>query len=916
MASRGRSTSHRTKPQGMIGSGQSSGLACVVVLAAALLAVALPQTAGANWSNVASTPSTTEPYFACPPRGERLECDLIVDPPVSTLARGPVQAGAITTGPGAGVSPALQGSGVGGGFSPEDLRSAYDLPSTSAGSGQTVAVVDAYDNPDAEANLAVYRKEYGIPECTASDGCFSKVNQTGGTSYPSPPPPEEEGWTGEIALDLDMVSAICPNCHILLVEANNSEWSNLAAAENEAATLGATEISNSFSGASLSSEYSSSYDHPGVPITAAGGDHGYGARFPADSPYVIAVGGTTLSKASNSRGWTETVWYHYNNEEKAYVGTGSGCSEEPKPAWQTDTGCMYRTNNDVAAVADENTPVSAYNHYGKGAGWVLDGGTSVATPIIAGAMALANSYTKSLKGAEAFYREAIQNGTGALDDVVSGSNGSCGNYLCEAGPGYDGPTGLGSPYGAPIVTPPTAAVEAVTSIRETSVILHGVVNPEGFSTTYQFEYWRPGKRSEAKDIPTTTESVGSGTSNVKVSQALTGLSQGTEYVYQLAATNDDETFHSPEASFVTGPYLEIQSTPNVGESGNYFEGVSCLSSSFCMAVGLLSEGGQAPFAEGWNGSEWSLLSVPNPTGGGKETYSSLRGVSCTSTTACTAVGSYEKKGSKEAFETLAERWNGTEWSIQSTPNPSGGHENSLDGVSCSSATSCTAVGQYTKSGLRETLAEHWNGTEWSIQNTPNPSGGTYNKLNQVSCTSSTECTSVGSYDNSSQTLVTLAERWNGTEWSIQSTPNPTGAKLSTVEGISCTTSTFCIASGQYENSKSELLPLAERWNGTEWSIQSTPNPTGGTHTYLNGGVSCVSTTSCTSAGSYLNSSSTRATLAEYWNGTEWAIQSTPNPTESYELGLAGVSCSSSTTCATVGHWQASKGPSKTLAEMN
>jgi hypothetical protein len=392
------------------------------------------------------TPSATEPYAVCGrPTASHAECLAIIvpasaQPPSSST----VQPALTTTGP------SFSGSGVGGGYDPADLRSAYDLPSEFAGSGQTVAIVDAYDDPDAESDLAVYRSRYGLPACTTANGCFKKVNQTGGTKYPA----AEAGWAVEISLDLDMVAAACPNCHILLVEASSNTDSNLDTAEDEAATLGATEISNSWGGEEFSGESSedSSFDRPGVPVTAAAGDSGYGAEYPAASPDVIAVGGTALTPASNARGWSETAW----------SGTGSGCSAyEPKPTWQTDKGCADRTANDVAAVASPETPVSVADSYKlprefsvPEAGWTLVAGTSVASPLVAGAMALANAYTRSFPGAEALYEEAAQNGTGVLNDVVSGSNGSCGTYLCDAGPGYDGPTGLGSLYGAPAVLPP------------------------------------------------------------------------------------------------------------------------------------------------------------------------------------------------------------------------------------------------------------------------------------------------------------------------------------------------------------------------------------------------------------------------------------------------------------------------------
>ena len=343
----------------------------------------------------------------------------------------------------------------GGTYTPAGLREAYDLPSESAGSGQTVAIVDAYDDPNAESDLAQYRSYFGLPTCTTASGCFRKVNQSGGTTYPSP----EAKWASEISLDLDMVSAACPKCHILLVEANNNGYGPLTTAEDEAVALGATVVSNSWGGEEFSgeTELDPYFDHPGVPITVSAGDTAYKVEYPAASPDVISVGGTSLERATNARGWSEKAW-----EVEGKEGTGGGCSAyETKPAWQTDTGCTKRTDNDVAAVASPGTPVWIVDSYEDSTeiyptedpGWALAGGTSAASPLVAGIMALANEYTRSFPGAEALYREAAQNGAGALDDVVSGKNGTCGTYLCEAGPGYDGPTGLGSPWGAPVVLP-------------------------------------------------------------------------------------------------------------------------------------------------------------------------------------------------------------------------------------------------------------------------------------------------------------------------------------------------------------------------------------------------------------------------------------------------------------------------------
>jgi subtilase family serine protease len=315
------------------------------------------------------------------------------------------------------------------GYHPKDLHKAYKLTNT-AGTGQTVAIVDAFDDPNAESDLAVYRSQFGLPACTTANGCFRKVSQTGGTVYPPP----DVGWAGEISLDLDMVSAICKNCHILLVEATSNSLGNLTTAVNEAAALAATEISNSYGGGEFSGDtaFAAPYNHPGIPITASTGDHGYaaGPQIPAAFTTVTAVGGTNLKPKANSRGWKEKVW----------SGAGSGCSPFiAKPAWQHDTGCSNRTIGDVSAVADPATGVTVYDSYGA-PGFVVFGGTSVSAPIIASVYALAGNGS-GINNASFAYAH-----TTSLFDVTKGSNGSCGgSYLCTGLPGYDGPTGFGTP---------------------------------------------------------------------------------------------------------------------------------------------------------------------------------------------------------------------------------------------------------------------------------------------------------------------------------------------------------------------------------------------------------------------------------------------------------------------------------------
>ncbi|HEY2697152.1 MAG TPA: peptidase S8 [Pseudonocardiaceae bacterium] len=319
------------------------------------------------------------------------------------------------------------------GYGPADLRSAYALPSA-GGANQTVAIVDAGDDATAEADLGVYRSTYGLPACTTANGCFRKVDEQGKTS----PLPTNQGWGIEIALDLDMVSAACPGCHILLVEGDSASFDDLGTSENTAVALGANEVSNSYGGTEFngSTDYAADYAHPGVAIVASSGDAGYGvANTPAAYQSVVAVGGTSLTKANNARGWAETAW----------AGASSGCSAWiDKPAWQSDPNCPGRMVADVAADADPDTGPAVYDAF-DGYQWLVVGGTSASSPFIAGVIGLAGN-PGQYPNASYFYPHAAQ-----LNDVTSGNNSASedcgGDYQCNAVPGYDGPTGLGTPNG-------------------------------------------------------------------------------------------------------------------------------------------------------------------------------------------------------------------------------------------------------------------------------------------------------------------------------------------------------------------------------------------------------------------------------------------------------------------------------------
>jgi hypothetical protein len=392
----------------------------VALTAAVGLGVALPAAAQAVSAGSTATPAAQA--AANPTAPTRRACG------TPLRADGPVCYALVRT----DITPlranALRPDATPSGYGPGDLQSAYGLPSGSAGSGQTVAVMEAADDPNLESDLATYRSQFGLSACTTANGCFRKVNISGQQgNYPG----GDTGWGTEASLDVDMVSAICPKCGIVVVEAGD-----LNAAQNTAVSLGAHYLSNSWGtgDGSGDSGWDADYNHAGVVDVASTGDGGYGVSFPATSRYVVAAGGTSLNRNSGtSRGWSETAW----------SGSGAGCSSwETKPTWQTDSGCGRRTDADVSAVADPGTGVAVYDTYGQG-GWFVVGGTSASSPIIASTYALAANPPSGQAAASTLYAHP-----GNLNDVTSGSDGSCSPaYLCTAGSGYDGPTGLGTPNG-------------------------------------------------------------------------------------------------------------------------------------------------------------------------------------------------------------------------------------------------------------------------------------------------------------------------------------------------------------------------------------------------------------------------------------------------------------------------------------
>ncbi|HEY4241211.1 MAG TPA: S53 family peptidase [Kofleriaceae bacterium] len=330
------------------------------------------------------------------------------------------------------------------GFGPADLQDAYAIPAATG--TPTIALIDAYGYTQLEHDLGVYRAQYGLPACTVANGCLTIVNDQG---QPTPLPgaaPAGDDWTIETALDVDMASAACPACKLVVVQATDDQGDGLFTAQNVAAGMGATVISNSWGGPEQPGMPLGTYEaymaHAGIAVFVAAGDDGYddagmGPDYPATSTHVIAVGGTKLVKSATARGWAETAW----------SSGGSACSLSiPKPAYQTASPCTYKATTDVAAVGDPATGLAVYDSHSGG--WQVVGGTSAAAPIVAAIFAATGN------GAQTSGSFLAANAA-KLNDVTAGSNGSCGTLLCNAATGWDGPTGYGTLNGEAIVAQQT-----------------------------------------------------------------------------------------------------------------------------------------------------------------------------------------------------------------------------------------------------------------------------------------------------------------------------------------------------------------------------------------------------------------------------------------------------------------------------
>ncbi len=505
----------------------------------------------------------------------------------------------------------LATSGIdGSGLAPADLESAYDLPSSTGGSGQTVGLVDAYNDPTAEADLAAYRSAYGLPSCTTAGGCFDKVSQTGGKSYPSQPNSEEGDWPVEESLDLDMVSAICPNCHIMLVEANSASDSDLgdrrergghARRHRGQQQLGELGVQRRELLRCASTTRGS--DH------AASGDYGYdndeygaGApSYPAASPYVIAVGGTNLARLATAAAGARPC---------GGARAAAAACTRPKPSYQSDSGCSKRTTNDVSAAAED---ISIYDTSGtvgeKLPGWYTVGGTSAATPIIAAYEALSGSETRSL-GAAALYKNPS-----SFYPVTSGSNGSCGgSYLCTGGSGYRGPTGVGTPDGviSASAPPPSLAVSSVTpdqgpTAGHTSVTIKGTDFVKGATV-------KIGGKASSVTVHSETE----------ITAITTAGTAGSDEV--VVTDTGGVSSGGPSYTYVAPPKPSVSAISPTGGSTLAGTGVTITGSGFVVR-GHGQDRQQSHFGDGRLLDEITAKTASDPAGSDEVVVTDANGVS-------------------------------------------------------------------------------------------------------------------------------------------------------------------------------------------------------------------------------------------------------------------------------------------------
>jgi len=456
--------------------------------------------------------------------------------------------------------------------------------------------------------------------------------------------------------------------------------------------------------------------------------------------------------------------------------------------------------------------------------------------------------------------------------------------------------------------PPSLKIKPATLPTQTSAVLSGEVNPNGLSTQYYYEYGLTSSYGTKTPVP--NGSFGAGIFDFQpVAHTISGLQQATTYHFRLVAQNSGGTNYGPDQTFST-PAWKILATPNPpGASDSQLYDVSCEpSTSVCTAVGKSTiSGADSPVAQRWNGTSWSEQSPAKKSG---TLPTRLFGVDCPSETRCIAVGNYQ---SSQGPATLAELWNENKWSVQTTPAPPGATSSELVGVGCNSTANCVGVGSAVIGGVKTAIAEKWVSPAWSLESIPIPEGATSSQLDGVDCIWSNFCVAVGRYTATGGSVKSLLMSWNGTSWSLQALTAPAGAIESTLRDVSCTKSpSRCTAVGSWRKGIYEEFTLAYRFNGSTWTLQATPNPSGSNGSVFQD-VSCATETSCTGVGSWINGLNNQA-LAAKWDGSSWSMEGVPIPAGATSSPFFGVSCRS-TTCMGAGWSTDASGVDTTLVEV-
>ncbi len=864
-------------------------------------------------------------------------------------------------------------TGPAGGYTPADLASAYEFSPTATGSGQTVAIVDAYNDPNINADLQTFDANYGLPACSTSNGCLSVVGEATGAGLPAN---DTSGWSVEESLDVETVRSVCQECKIILVEANSNSISDLATADEEAYSLGATEVSNSWGGTESSGDtsYEADFNHPGIVVTASTGDSGYfnwdkfadanAPNFPSSFGDVVAVGGTSLSLNSNGTRNAETVWDDDNlgavNPTGNGGSSGGGCSTVfPAPSWQTSvsdwpaTACgTYRLASDVSADADPFTGFDVYDSFSCGndclTGWTTLGGTSLASPIIASMYALAGGTHSLSYPAQVLYSHI---GTSALYDVTSGGNGFCdgeaaanclsandganpntegygtldcawtatgapsaGDLACDAGTGYDGPSGVGTPNGlggfepggsAPTVTavsPSAGPVGAQTSVRITGAGFTGAmavhfgssaaesftVNNDGLITALS-----PGEGAGTVDVTVTTpagtspdspadqftfSSTFSTTTTTTAPTTTTGATTTTPATTTTAAT----TTTTAATTSTTTPVSSFPGWTSVAPPGgllvaNYGapEPVSCApGTTYCVAVlgspSVVTPDGQEGqgVAVTSNLTNWtSYNSLPSE-------FDFVYSISCPTSAQCVAVGTGMTDAPVIAFSgNGGVSW--TEANMSAFASAPGWPQS----VSCPSALVCYTVGGTAEPYAPMAAVSTNGGQAWTLLDNDLPTPEDYN-LEGVSCSSVSSCVAVGAFSGSGPAAA-ISTTSGGTAWSQSSSP-----VLSSFDGeasVSCPTGTTVCFLGTGVSSGGGTAAATSTDSGMTWS--SVPLPRAGDGWV--GSISCSNALTCWTAGY-----ATAQSLAGTGNGgSTWQADTGSAPNQQ-----SSVSCASTEVC--------------------